>query len=82
MIGVIVLAFELVLLHRPGGGEVWINPKSVTTMHAGKPGGESGKYLTGEAKCLLNTTDGKFISVIELCSDVRAKFEDALGQPR
>jgi hypothetical protein len=72
---VIALLLGFVLLHAAGGHEVYVNPDSVTTMRAGMPGTEN-KYVAGDAKCVLNTSDGKFISVIETCDEVRALFKD------
>jgi hypothetical protein len=61
------LAAVLVVLHGPGGHDILINPSTVTSM----TGPRSGKNISDDVKCLINTTDGKFISVIETCDVVR-----------
>jgi hypothetical protein len=71
------LALGLVLLHGPDGRELYINPESITTMRATIPG-EKNKVIHGEIKCVLNTTDGKFISVIESCETVRGLFQSEI----
>jgi hypothetical protein len=63
----------LVLLHSPTGSAIYVNPDTVTTMRS--PPAEKNKHFTDEAKCLLNTSDGKFISVIESCDEVRESFK-------
>jgi hypothetical protein len=65
--------FALVLLHAPTGSAIYVNPDTVTTMRS--PTAEKNKHFTDEAKCLLNTSDGKFISVIETCDEVRELFK-------
>jgi hypothetical protein len=56
-----------------------VNPKNVTTMRAAVPG-EKNKRLAEEARCALNTTDGKFISVIETCEAVRSLIRQLEGK--
>jgi hypothetical protein len=67
----------LVLLHGPNGHEILVNPATVTSMHSaieGKPN----ELLTDAVRCLINTSDGKFLSVIETCETVRELME---GKP-
>jgi hypothetical protein len=67
------LALSLVLLHGPKAHEIYINPDSVTTMRSA-PGAHN-EHFTDEARCMLNTSDGKFISVVETCEVVRGLFQ-------
>jgi uncharacterized protein YlzI (FlbEa/FlbD family) len=65
----VVVAALLVLLHGPDGREILLNADLVVSMHAaikGKPN----TALTDEVRCLINTSDGKFISVVESCDQV------------
>lgn len=71
-----VLALGLVLLHGPQKHDLYVNPSAVTTMRAAVPG-EKNKHITDAAECVLNTSDGKFISVVETCETVRELFEKA-----
>jgi hypothetical protein len=68
------MVLTLVLLHSPTGGAIYVNPDTVTTMRS--PPAEKNKHFTDEAKCLLNTSDGKFISVVETCDQVRTLFRE------
>jgi uncharacterized protein YlzI (FlbEa/FlbD family) len=62
-------AVGLLLLHGPDGREIYINPETVTTMRAAPH--DKNKHFPDEARCMLNTNDGKFIAVIESCEEIR-----------
>jgi hypothetical protein len=67
----------LLLLHGPDGHEIMLNPRQVTSLHAAMPG-QKNKQFTDGVHCLVNTADGKFISVIETCEEINR----AITQPR
>jgi hypothetical protein len=73
MDGGTALALGLVLLHGPHGHKIYINPESVTTIRASP--NEKNEHFTEAVRCLLNTSDGKFISVVETCEEVRELFQ-------
>jgi len=62
-------AVVLLLLHGPDGHEIIVNPAAVTSMHAAVEGAPN-KLVTNEVRCLINTADGKFVSVVESCEAV------------
>ena len=64
----LLVASGLIVLHAPDGHEVFVNPGEVTTLHQ-KLGAGKGTF-TEMAACLINTTDGKFITVSENCLKV------------
>lgn len=69
-----ITAVALVLLHGPGGREILISPGAVTSMQAaieGKPN----QNLAEAVRCVINTSDGKFVSVIETCGKIRELLE-------
>lgn len=70
----------LVVLHGPNGHEILLNPAAITSMHASRPGIEN-ELMTDEVKCVINTTDGKFVSVIETCAQVRELFKQIGVKP-
>jgi hypothetical protein len=70
----------LVLLHATDGHEILINRDSVITMHAGIAG-KKNEYLAEGVRCYINTSDGKFISVVETCEQVRDLIRQS-EQPR
>lgn len=70
------LILALLLLHGPTGREIRVNPNSVTSLHSSVPG-QPNKVLTDGSKCLINLTDGKFVSVAETCEMVDSMINQA-----
>jgi len=70
-----LVAAALVLLHRIDGGEVFIAPHQVTSLHA-RPS-PSAKLLSAHAHCAIWLTDGKLVAVLEGCPRVRQLLEEA-----
>lgn len=68
----------LIVLHGPNGRDIFINPAAVTSMHAAIEG-KKNELFTETARCLINTSDGKFISVVESCEKVRELFASQKG---
>jgi hypothetical protein len=66
----------LVMVHGVGNRSILINPKQVTSLHASVPS-QPNKYLADEVKCLVGLADGKFVSTIEPCEEVREILEQA-----
>jgi hypothetical protein len=66
----------LVMVHGPGNRSILVNPKQVTSLHASVPS-QPNKYLADEVKCLVGLADGKFVSTIEPCEEVREILEQA-----
>jgi uncharacterized protein YlzI (FlbEa/FlbD family) len=64
----------LIALHAGDGREVWIDPDQVTSVYKAKD------QLTPNVKCVINLTDGKFISVAEECEIVLEKAKAARGE--
>jgi hypothetical protein len=62
-------ATVLVIVHRPGGAEVVLNPNEVTSMYAASPENKAELFNDG-VKCVINMTDGKFIGAVETCHDI------------
>lgn len=58
----------LITLHAPDGHEIVLNTEAVVSMHEPAPGNKPGNFAPG-AKCLINTADGKFMAVVEDCTD-------------
>ncbi|MCA1452147.1 hypothetical protein I6F35_02820 [Bradyrhizobium sp. BRP22] len=75
-----LIVLRLVLLHGPDGHEIALNPEQITTMRAALPGSQN-KHLTQDARCMISTSDGKFVSVVESCDQVRKLIEDAEKSP-
>jgi hypothetical protein len=63
-------ALFLVILHGPDGGEISINPLTVTTMRAART--DTAKQTIKGVACIITLTDGKFVSVREDCDTASA----------
>jgi hypothetical protein len=75
MMSVWLVAANLVVLHSAGGGyEIIVNPVEVTILRGPTEGRQN---LPKDAQCMVNFSDGKFVSVIEDCEMVRKLFEEA-----
>jgi hypothetical protein len=80
---VLVVAARLVLLHAPDGADVVINPDEVVSMRSprAEPTAEKDKLFSENVRCMINTTDGKYITVRESCADVMRLFVDKEREP-
>lgn len=65
----IILAMWLVHLTGPEGQLVELNPEAVVTLRDVRES-DAAHFAKG-VKCLIHTTDGKFVAVIETCAKVR-----------
>lgn len=65
----------MVLLHRADGGEVVVMPSQVTALHGRAPSNPRNKAVTEAAGCVVWLADGKMLSVIEPCEEVRRLLE-------
>jgi hypothetical protein len=72
---IIPIVMQWLILHAPGGQDIAVNIKQITSMRAGDPVTKN-KIIAGEVRCVLNMDDGKFISVIETCGDIRRMIND------
>jgi hypothetical protein len=70
-------AICLLLLYAPTGQAVYVNAESVVML---RPPGSAGstRHLTGQANCMINTGDGKFVAVKESCEEVRQRAAHCL----
>ena len=68
---------DLVELHTLDGKPVQINPIMVVSIRA--PQAQDKRIMHESVRCIVNFVDGKFITVIEPCSVVRAKMAE--GKP-
>ena len=60
----------LIMLHGPGGHQIMLNPQEVTSLTAAVPD-QDNKLFVQDVNCKINTTDGKFVTVVETCEEVK-----------
>jgi hypothetical protein len=72
------IAFHLILVHTVNGDIIGINPDSITSMRDRAPQNDDDERLMVKGvECMINLNDGKFISVVEHCDEVRKLIEEA-----
>jgi hypothetical protein len=62
----------MIILHSASGVEIDVNIATITNMRSPEPGN---KNFTPDVKCLINMSDGKFITVKETCEEVRRAMD-------
>lgn len=64
---------EFIELHGPNGQRAFLNPRAISSLR--EPAGKDLEHFTRNVRCVVVTTNGKFIAVVEPCVGIR----DALG---
>jgi uncharacterized protein YlzI (FlbEa/FlbD family) len=72
----ITIVVHLVLLHTIDGRETLINPEQVASI-THRNADEPNKLLVDSVECVIGFSNGKFVSVIEHCDEVKRKLEEA-----
>ena len=61
------VAVVLIVLHTVSGQPIEINPALITHMRGRDP---SVQAFTKDAECMINFSDGKYVTVRETCAEV------------
>lgn len=67
-----VAIIVLITVHMIDGRKVEINPKQIVSLSEVRDKGDPKKQYADDVRCVLSLTDGKYLSVAETCSQVRA----------
>jgi len=70
------LAIVLIVLHSKDGREIDINPESITQLHETADDDADNKYFTPGVRCMVALADGKFVTVVETCVEVRKLIKE------
>ena len=65
------MAIDLVMLTAPDGKYLAVHSSEVVALR----GKGSAQMMHEGVRCLVFTADGKFLSVVETCAEVRQKLE-------
>jgi uncharacterized protein YlzI (FlbEa/FlbD family) len=68
------VVLHLVLLHTVDGRATLINPEQVASMSSHVEGGKN-KLLVETVQCVIGLTNGKIVSVVEPCDEVKQLLE-------
>jgi len=74
---ILAAALHLIVLHRTDGGTVTVNTAQITALYPSPPSGQN-KLVVKQAHCSVWLTDGKFLSVVETCDQVKDLLEKNL----
>lgn len=74
MIAVLLVA-ALIELQGSGGQVIWINPQTVISVR--EPRRVQQGHWPADARCLVMTVDGKYLTTAESCERVRQKLSPA-----
>lgn len=69
-----LIAAEFVEVHGPNGQHAYINPSSISSLREPSQT-DLRHYFVEGSKCVVVTTDGKFLSVRETCAEIHNMIE-------
>lgn len=64
---------HFVILHGPDGQQYIVNPQQITSMR--EPSPTDLRHFSRGTHCVIVTTSGKFIAVMETCNEVRDRID-------
>lgn len=64
------VSVELLELHGPDGQTVFVSQRQVNSLRQ-PTAADLHRYFPKPARCIVLTTDGKFIAVVETCQAIR-----------
>ena len=72
------VAIILMLLHGPDGSEIRVNPDQITHLRSAKPNASKDEKIFhgSPANCMINLADGKFVTVVETCEQVKGMMKE------
>jgi hypothetical protein len=69
---ILISGVEFIELHGPDGQRAFLNPKAISSLR--EPVVVDLKRFTRSVNCVVVTTNGKFIAVVETCTDIRDRL--------
>ena len=63
--------FSIIVLHGPDGREIDVNPAEITSLREARADDDDDRSFTKGVRCMINLTDGKFVTVAETCEQTR-----------
>lgn len=70
----ILIALDLLEVHGPDGQTAFVNVHEIASLRAPNYA-DLGRFAKG-SHCIVLTTDGKFLAVVEPCSELRARLSE------
>lgn len=69
-----ILLILLLELHGPNNQAIEVNPQEIVSLREPRAGED---HLAKGTRCLIYTSDGKFIAVVEDCPEIERRMKDA-----
>jgi len=66
---IFISGVEFIEVHGPDGQRAFLNPKAISSLR--EPIATDLKGFTKGVRCVVVTTNGKFIAVVETCTNLR-----------
>jgi hypothetical protein len=63
----------MIVLHSATGTTVHLNTETITNLRNPEP---SNPAFTKDVNCMVNMTDGKFVTVVETCKEIRSIMDN------
>lgn len=81
LLATISVAVELLELHGPDGQAYYVNAAEVSSLRQPTPT-DLGHYFPRGTRCVVSTTNGKFLASVETCASIRDRMaHDVLPLP-
>lgn len=76
---IIMVASVFIVLHNVDGEEIFINPEHIATLRSSTESfdGKPSNLLAKGISCIIGLDNGRSISVVENCPEVRKLMEEA-----
>lgn len=62
---------EFILLQVLDGSEVFVNRAQIVSIRTPQANGQ----VHGDVNCIVNFTDGRFVTVVESCATIRERLQ-------
>jgi hypothetical protein len=64
---------NFIVVHAPGGAAIEINPSQIVLLRERTV--QTGEHITKDANCQITFSDGKYITTIETCAEIKRKLD-------
>jgi hypothetical protein len=64
---------EWIILHGLENQQIYLNPKQVISIR--QPRGLNSGHWPAGVRCLVTTVDGKYLTVVETCAEIRERLK-------
>lgn len=69
----LISPLELVEVHGPDGQVTWVNAAEISSLRQ-PTSNDLQRYFPKGTRCVISTTNGKFVAAIESCQDIRNRL--------